>query len=121
MSLLNKTTITVQCEEESVPFQTPFCSASCPELVVHSNICQYIQQRSPTKSSKLYLKRRFEYKFGSLVSALMLHVTDDEGKLHMIEVYRVHNAFHRELLRVLFSASTRAMQFVLQNTSKTYK
>jgi hypothetical protein len=61
-------------------------------LRVDRLVLDYILRQNPNSSS-LKLTRRFDYQFGGLVpiSVIMLHLTCDQGLLHLVEVYRVRD------------------------------
>lgn len=73
-----------------------------PELVVRPVVWDYLHEQNPT-STQFTLQRRFEYDFSGLLTVVMLHLSCDQGKLHLVEVYKVENPIVRRLARAVFA------------------
>ena len=71
------------------------------ELMVDSTVIGYIQKQFPD-STKLILKRRFEYEFSIFASVVMLHLQCNQNRTHLVEVYHIRNPVLRILYRKLF-------------------
>jgi hypothetical protein len=68
---------------------TAICSKHDGRLKVDSSVLDYVLRQH--NSTNLKLTRRFDFHFGGLVpiSVIMLHLTCNQGFLHLVEVYRV--------------------------------
>ena len=112
---------------------------SNPNLVIEESVFDYIiaqeqvnkdpaQQSTLTAkhqsaintstSEQFYIKRRFEYDFGGLLSVMMIHLgqtgTDSEHKTHLVEVYEIKNA----VIRALWSRLVTPFGSLLQEISR---
>eukprot|EP00977_Amphora_coffeiformis_P006559 scaffold1404_cov166-Amphora_coffeaeformis.AAC.26 len=96
-TLLGRTKFLVGREENHKAFSTPLSAETNPDLVVQPKVLDYLRDRNP-KSTEFALKRQFEYDFTGLLSVIMLHISCDQGKLHLVEVYKVHHAGVRAVL-----------------------
>eukprot|EP00527_Entomoneis_sp_CCMP2396_P007111 CAMPEP_0198140174 /NCGR_PEP_ID=MMETSP1443-20131203/3380_1 /TAXON_ID=186043 /ORGANISM="Entomoneis sp., Strain CCMP2396" /LENGTH=224 /DNA_ID=CAMNT_0043802521 /DNA_START=53 /DNA_END=727 /DNA_ORIENTATION=+ len=88
---------------------------SNPELVIDSSVFEYIIKKQAQQQQfeddlvtsscnhQFFIKRRFEYDFGGMLTVMMIHLgcVGDEGKTHLVEVYRVKNALLRSVLRYI--------------------
>jgi hypothetical protein len=83
------------------------------ELQIESKqILQHVQELFPDSKS-LRLRRRFEYDFGPLLSVVMLHLTCNQGRLHLLEIYHVHNPLLRGVFGMVLPALRSVWRTVL--------
>lgn len=73
-------------------------------LVVNEHVLQYLQVQNPA-STDFRLVRRFEYDFVGLLRVMMLHVQCNQGKWHLIEVYKVTHPVLRTISTVVFAVT----------------
>ena len=97
--------------QNKVRIEEMLCSISNPELTLGDDMMIYLQNytcedvKSDGKEDSLYLLRSFEYKFGLLggLDVIMFHIaSNDEKKLHLVEVYKLRNAFVNYIFSHLF-------------------
>jgi hypothetical protein len=71
-------------------------------------------------TTELFIKRRFEYEFGNIVSVVMLHLVCDQGRLHLFEIYHMHNPLLRYIVKSLSTivAILKGILFPLQKKEK---
>lgn len=60
----------------------------------------HIQSVRPD-TSELFIKRRFEYEFGNILSVVMLHLVCDQERLHLFEIYHIHIPLCRYMAKCL--------------------
>ncbi|GAX27281.1 hypothetical protein FisN_13Lh151 [Fistulifera solaris] len=65
-----------------------------------NRLMAHVQSVRPD-TTELFIKRRFEYEFGNIVSVVMLHLVCDQGRLHLFEIYHMHNPLLRFLVKSL--------------------
>jgi hypothetical protein len=96
-TVLGKTKFLIGRQEQDMmtsknktPVKLPLASeaANAKDLVMHSCVIDYIQEQHPD-SAEFYLVRRFEYDFVGLLQVIMLHISDNQGKLHLVEIFKI--------------------------------
>jgi hypothetical protein len=102
-TVLGKTKFLIGRQEQGMdkntqraPLKLPLTSAAIAvnnansnhDLVMYPCVIEYIQQRYPD-STEFFLARRFEYDFVGLLQVMMLHISDDQGKLHLVEIFKI--------------------------------
>jgi len=102
-TLLGRTKFLVGREENRKAISTPLAAETNPDLVVHPRVVDYLQNMNP-RSTEFALERRFEYDFTGLLSVVMLHISCNQGKLHLVEVYKVHHAGVGAVLRPIINS-----------------
>jgi hypothetical protein len=71
------------------PLKLPLTSeATINDLVMYPCVMDYIQQQHPD-STEFYLARHFEYDFVGLLQVMMIHISDNQGKLHLVEIFKI--------------------------------
>ena len=97
--------------KNKVRIEEMLCSINNPELKLGDDILIYLQNYtcedvdSDGKEDSLFLLRSFEYKFGLLggLDVIMFHIaSNDKKKLHLVEVYKLRNAFVNYIFSHLF-------------------
>ena len=66
----------------------------------HHLLLTHVQSVRPD-TTELFVKRRFEYEFGNIVSVVMLHLVCNQGRLHLFEIYHIQNPLFRGMLKYL--------------------
>lgn len=105
--------------KNKVRIEEMICSISNPELKLGDDILIYLQKDVHSKGNEelLYLLRSFEYKFGLLggLDVIMFHVaSNDKKKLHLVEVYKLRNAFVNYIFSHLFHILGSLCRYILE-------
>ncbi|GAX27749.1 hypothetical protein FisN_13Hh151 [Fistulifera solaris] len=81
-----------------------------------NRLLAHVQSVRPD-TTELFIKRRFEYEFGNIVSVVMLHLVCDQGRLHLFEIYHMHNPLLRYIVKSLSTivACFKGISFPFQN------
>jgi len=96
-TLLQRTQILIECEENHVPVHEALRAevagkSNGVELMVEtSRLLKHYNDLYPDTTS-LFVKRRFEYNFGGLITVVMLHLTCNQGRLHLLEIYHINSS-----------------------------
>ena len=90
---------------------------SNPDLVIQPGVFDYIAKAQGLSSAttNFFVKRRFEYNFGGLLSVMMIHlghelkessdvVSSGDSQTHLVEVYRIQPTILRFVYRPILSA-----------------
>lgn len=113
LSLLGCTQCHVCNEAQAAdPFVAPYTASSNSQLVVAPPVLTHLKATNPGSTSFI-LRRSFEYTFGgsSFLSVLMLHLQCNQGGLHLVEVYRIHNPLARGIFATLFDCVGSLVKF----------
>ena len=102
-TLLGRTKFLIGREENQKALATPLSAETNPELVVQPKVLDYLRARNPD-STEFTLKRSFEYDFTGLLSVIMLHISCNQGKLHLVEVYKIDHAVLGAVIRPIVNS-----------------
>lgn len=102
-TLLGRTKFLVGREENEKALSVPLSAETNPVLVVGPRVLDYLRAQNPD-STEFALKRRFEYDFTGLLSVMMLHISCNQGKLHLVEVYKINHAILGTIVRPVMGA-----------------